>query len=480
VSQELTLLYVHGSEIGYARLGTYLAQELFKRGITVYDDDGRPPAEKLERKSAEKKVTDGRNPAPSPTNVISWVSVPTHASGFFDGQFKSILTMWESMSIPESFRETLHEFNVVMVPSPQNVELFSTFHDNVKLVTLGVDPETWHYVPPPPVHATFDFMVAGRGERKGVDVVYEAFQTVFGQWWEYDDNEARYIGNLDKPIPRLIMKSLKGHGRYYAPGIKHVTGKISDEAEADLYRSIHCYVQPSRGEGFGLQPLQAIALGRPTILTAAHGHESYAHLGIGIGSRPTKAGEFIYGPSGDWWEPDFEEVCEAMWDVYEHYDTHTETAKASAAVVAREFTWSNTTDQYLAAHGDELTKAYTGDGTWTRAQGRLYRIVTNEDHMSHAAGTYRHFEKGVEYWDIADIKRILYDAGKLDPSCLIGDDLGLAPEQMAGLDEYVSAKSFCPSCQQPLNGTPGLGEYLFQIAELEAKIRELEAERVLA
>ena len=71
-----------------------------------------------------------------------------------------------------------------------------------------------------------------------------------------------------------------------------------DSEELDLYRSCHAYLQPSRGEGFGLQPLQALALGRPTILTNAHGHASFAHLGIPLDSTMQKAAYFTPVPGG--------------------------------------------------------------------------------------------------------------------------------------------------------------------------------------
>jgi glycosyltransferase involved in cell wall biosynthesis len=435
----ITFQFVPSEQMGYGRAGVYMARELMKRGITVFDDDGDPHT------TAQKRTR-----SPEPTNLTCWVSVPIHAKGWFSGQHVSILTMWETDTLPGGFREVMHEFDTVMVPSYQNLELFSEYHDNVKLVLLGVDPTLWNYTPPRE-SKTFDFLISGHGQRKGVDVAYEAFQRVFGQWWTYDDDDRPvYKGPLDRPPARLVMKSKKGHNEYFAPGVRQVAGTLTDRDEVELYRNSHCYLQPARGEGFGLQPLQAIASGRPTILTNAHGHESYAHLGIPISTTMSKAGYFLMGEAGQWWEPDLDEVCEAMWDVYCNYDTHAATAKESAAVVASDWTWSNTADQFLDAVGDQIDLPYRGDSTWVKPERRLYKIITTRDHTSDGAGITRHFLKGKEYWDIADIKRIMFEADLLDPSCLDGDH-GLAPDQVDRFDGYRASREWCPTCQQRLN-----------------------------
>lgn len=461
---ELTFLYVPGEQIGYGRAGVYLAAELARRGITIFNDDGA--LTDTEGADARIALHGHAPPDGTATNAVCWVSVPTHANSWWDNQFTAILTMWEAMKLPESFRETLHEFDLVMVPSYQNVELFSKFHDNVKYLPLGVDPLIWRYHKPPDPHTTFNFMISGRGSRKGCDLAYEAFQTVFGKWWQFADSGAEYVGPRGKPAPELIMKSMRGHGEYYGPGVRHVTGRLSASAEVDLYKSAHCYIQPSRGEGFGLQPLQAMALGLPTILTAAHGHESFAPLGVGISAKPTTADYFIFGDAGEWWEPNFDELCEAMWDVYENYTHHVDRAKVSAATIAKDWTWERTADTFIAHMGDELTKPYTGSMTRVTPTPRLFKIVTTVDHLSNAAGVSRYFERGKVYYDIADIKRILYDAGILDPTCLEGDDLGLAPQQIDGLDEYKASRSYCPTCGEQLNTRPTYADALY--AEMES------------
>lgn len=456
---ELTLLYVHGTQIGYARMGSCIADELTSRGYTIYDMDGRPP--EFIREGTVQRLTDGSIPPPSPTNVISWMSVPTHRDGAYDGQYNSILTMWETRFLPEGFRDTLHEYDLVMVPSPQNVELFGKYHDNVQLVTLGIDPTIWHPVPTPPVGQFFDFLIAGRGNRKGTDLAYRAFRTVFKDFH-------------GSPTPRLIMKSLQGHGQFFAENVIQRPGLLSDVDERDLYARAHAYIQPSRGEGFGLQPLQAMALGRPTILTDAHGHGSFAHLGIPIPTASSKADYFIYGDAGEWWEPDFDSICEAMWDVYNDYATHAERAQRNALTVADFFSWRHTVDQFVAAHDGQLDQPFTGTTTWTRSVRRLYEIITTRDYTSDICGVMYQFKAGKSYHVFADVKRILFAIGILDPSCCGDGDQGLAPSQVDQLGKYRADHEWCPSCGQRMNSGIKRSDYIFDELNRDAEERERE------
>jgi hypothetical protein len=197
--------------------------------------------------------------------------------------------------------------------------------------------------------------------------------------------------------------------------------------------------------------LQAIALGRPTILTDAHGQASYAHLGIGIGTQAAPAEYFIYGDAGEWWEPSYDDLCEAMWDVYKNWGAHADQAKKSAAVVADEWTWSNVTDRFVDILGPEMTKPYTGDSTWRETSKKLYEIVTDRDWSCDIAGRKLVFDRGVSYWEPADVKRILFDAGLLDPVCCGPGDQGLTELQAAQLGAYRASHRTCPTCGQDLN-----------------------------
>lgn len=444
------MLYVHSLSIGYGRMGVKWAENLQRMGIDVFDDLPSPsPADAIrranERRALEEPAAGAHERRSGVCRTVLWASVPTHARGWWEGQRPLIATMWEATRLPESFRETLHHFDVCIVPSEQNVELFSQFHSNVQKVPLGVDTSVWRPTPRRAPGMFFDFLIGGSGARKGTDLAFRAFQDAFpeGSWG-------------DGPIPRLIMKSPKNEP-YAADRVEIVGGRISDEAEVALYEAAHCYLQPSRGEGFGLQPAQAIAQGLPTILTDAHGQAEFAHLGIPLGSSLTKANYFIYGDAGEWWEPDYDGLVDRMRWVYDHYEDACATAEANAESMCREFSWEKSTARLVDVIGDSLFEdgPASGElGEWFTPDALLYRVEVDRRWACEIAGTNYQFEPGRTYWEPADVKRILFDAGVLAPACLAGIDHGLAEEQVAELGDYSASHSYCSSCHQRLNSQP--------------------------
>lgn len=451
MNPQLTMLHVRGDRatvIGYGRLGVKLADALERAGVDMFNsmDSPNPPTH-LQRRIEGTRV--------GKTNVVMWVSTPGHARGWFAGQHAVLSTMWEAQRLPEAYREYLHNFDRIIVPSQHNLELFSDYHPNVSYVPLGVDPTEWFYVPRTAPTSEFRFMIGGSGTRKGVDLTVAAFRKVFATWPK------------DGPIPKLILKNPKGED-YYGDRIEMISGHLSDADEQALYASIHCYVQPSRGEGFGLQPLQAMAQGIPTILTDAHGHASFAHLGYGLSTTNATSAYFIYGDAGDWWEPDFDELCQRMEYVYSNWDAAEAHGKQAAVGVANRFTWGHAAQGYIDAIGlERLSSPYSGDGSWFEPEAKLYPIIVKREWRADVAGFTYIFKPGITYYERADLKRLLFEAEILHPDCLEeSEDTGLLPPEVARIGAYSAANEWCDHCGQRLGS--GVSKADVIMAELEA------------
>ncbi len=445
---QINMLFVHGQWIGYGRLGVEIAKQLRAQGVQVNDHlEGTEmvdtPTGMSMRLAQSQHLNEGKQSGRS--NVVCWVSVPTHGTGWWKGQTAVVFTMWEATRLPESFREALHNFDTIIVPSRQNHTLFSKYHPNVKYVPLGVDPDAWHFQARQKPTRYFRYLIGGSGARKGTDLAVRAFNKLWGEEGSWGDG----------PVPILQMKNPKAEDYWRRDGrIEMISGRISAEEEIDLYAAAHCYLQPSRGEGFGLQPLQAIAQGCPTILTNAHGHEAFAHLGWGLSTTYAPSSYFIYGDAGDWWEPNFDELCDWMRFIYENYDYACDHAERTSRIARNRFTWERTANGLLDAIGRDRLGPYKGPEEWFTPDVKLYPIVSNSTRIWDIGGTMYHFEAGVEYWVFSDVKRVMFEAGALDPSCLHDDDpknCGLTDVQVQNAPHYRALSSTCPTCGGPLN-----------------------------
>lgn len=430
LSGQLHFLYTHNNAMGYGRMGVQLHKVFTELGLDVVDH---------------------LRPTDTPAPCALWASLSSNAQGWYAGQHLALLTMWEANELPENLREGLHNFAQVFVPSLANVDLFSRYHDDVTWVPLGVDPRTWDFREREEPSRTFRFLADGRGERKGTDMAVAAFKRAFPR-------QKRGPG----PQPQLVLKGWDHNTNYVSPDIKTCQTRLSEGAEVDLYASAHCFLAPSRGEGWGLQPLQAMAQGCPTILTDAHGQEAFADLGYPVQARLAKANYRLFGESGQWWEPDLEQLIEHMRWVYDHYDQARGLARTSSAAVLDPetgFTWERTATTLVRDMRVDL-KSRLSPGPWTRPTSRLFPLIVRMDWRCEVAGEMFYFKPGKLYHERGEIKRMLFEAGCLDPACMTmdGAETGLLAEQVERIGSMSAAHEACPTCGQQLNTKP-LWEY---------------------
>ena len=414
-------------ETGYGRMGRYVLDSLKNLGVEV--NQCSSPGDESRAVHANSL----------------WMGAPSHVAGWWEGQRTHVLTMWEATGVPPGFRENVHEIDTIIVPSEQNRELFSHWHKNVKKVNLGINPDHWQYRDPPEVGAEFVFMTAGQGLRKGIDIAVHAFSTVFGG----------FVPSADSPRPVLVVKDRYRMKEVRGEGIREISGTVAPEVEIALYGTANCFLGLARGEGFGLMPLQAMAQGTPTILADAHGYHEFAELASQtVSCGMSKAEPFIFGDADQWWEPNFEEVCEAMWDMYVNYDAYLPRAKESAEYIAENLTWEKTGLALIEAMGgtESLELPDITGRVWHKPTIQQFWVVADKKCSYEVNGTVHSFEKGEDYWVFGDLKRMMYENKNLDPVCLRDiHESGLTPEQLSELDRYRSQKSRCYACGQMLN-----------------------------
>ena len=81
--------------------------------------------------------------------------------------------------------------------------------------------------------------------------------------------------SLPAPRPRLVLAGDAGWGVRVPDGVE-ITGYVARERLRELYRRARLFVYPSRHEGFGIPPLEAMACGAAVVATRTGAIPEYA------------------------------------------------------------------------------------------------------------------------------------------------------------------------------------------------------------
>lgn len=264
---------------------------------------------------------------------------------------KLSFTMWETSHIPDGtsgpFGNWAREINTharhLFVPSQHNAEVFYESGVNVPIdvVGYGLDTDRWPYVERSTERDPFTVVLLGDlTERKGPREAVIAFQRAFPS----------------NPDVRLILKTQWGHlGRFGAPIIGDTRVEIinahwSRGQVLQLLYDADCFVWPSRGEGFGLPPLQALLTGCPVVTTTHTGmaewfEPAYAEAIETAGTSPAPI-------SGDWFDPDIDSMADRLRWVYDNRKAALKKATRGAEYLRRQFSL----ERFAARLGAALDK----------------------------------------------------------------------------------------------------------------------------
>lgn len=227
--------------------------------------------------------------------------------------------------------------------------------DKLVVVPFGVNPGVFNPgVPPvpPPTQRSFRFLFVGGGiERKGFDLLLRAY---VGEFSSDDDvclvvKDFFYGGQAGQVVADLAR-------RPRAPEIRYSYGTSAHESLGRLYTACDCYVQPYRGEGFGLTIVEAMACGLPVIVTGAGPAAEYCSEETAYFVPATQVpvpGE-VWPPSlptehpPSWYEPDLGALKQLMRHAYERPAEGRRKGAAASTQVLENYTWASTVERMVA------------------------------------------------------------------------------------------------------------------------------------
>jgi len=261
--------------------------------------------------------------------------------------------------IPEDWKLAIRAESLTVAPSTWMEEVIRSEVGEdcpeVVVANHGIEPEYLNGpvgMTLPPAFSFLHFCSAGvYPERKGTPQVLSAFQSLAME--NRKVSLTLVVSEKRRPIKKLLG-SLDPRVRDRVHVRINPSG-FSPQAMIRLYRQHHVLLAPSRAEGFGIQPLEARALGIPVIKTRATGFMDHDD-NDGVHVVSTGPFEPAWGGMGQAPSLDPADVYEAMKTVMETYDDLAEAAREAASSMSR-WSWESTTEG-LANRLKE--------GTWTR------------------------------------------------------------------------------------------------------------------
>lgn len=271
------------------------------------------------------------------------------------GKVKVGFTMLEVNGFPAEWVRQANQMDEVWVPSEFNRQAFlrSGLKRPIHVIPLGVDVDHFHpqvQAFPNPAGEFVFLSLFEWGERKEPWLLLKAFNDTF---------------KASEPV-RLLCKVMNrdpGVGvreEIRKLGLKSSGGKISYLFNLEFphyqlgsfYRSADCFVAISRGEGWNMPLMEAMACGLPSIATDWGAHQEFVHEGIAYPLRSRREVPAIakcpYYTGFSWADPDPEHLRHLLREVYENRAEAKRRGLAAACEMAGRWTWDKAARKIVA------------------------------------------------------------------------------------------------------------------------------------
>lgn len=270
-------------------------------------------------------------------------------------------TPFETDGAPIGWLLGLKAMDEIWVPSNENKKSYINMNldpNKIKVIPHGADISRYNPGVKPLSYdrSKFNFgSVFDWTERKNPVALIRSYYNAFSKgedvsltlrvFWRFP------IESTLEYVKGEIQKIKDGFsGRKDFPKIILWTEILPEEALPNLYKSFDCFVLPSRGEGFGLPLIEAMACGIPTVGPSWGGNTDFMNNSNSFLVEgklvPINNGDFLklqpqYGGQ-NWFDIDEDQLSKTMRWIYDNKDKAAEVGNKSSKDVLENWTWDHT------------------------------------------------------------------------------------------------------------------------------------------
>lgn len=343
---------------GYSGSSLALVLELDRRGLPLrplylYGSDSR---EALDAGSPHPRIAALQRQGPPRLDWPQVVYGPGDLWSKNSGAYRIGFSMIEVDGLPASWVAAGQQMHEVWTPTQWGAEVFRNAGITVPVhvVPLGVDTATFRPLQQRRTRfteRTLFLSVFEWAERKGWEILLRAYAAAFAP-----ADPVLLLLKVESHAPaenpfRAIAELLP----YPTPPIAVICNqRMSSEQLAALYGAADCFVLPTRGEGWGMPVLEAMACGVPAIATNWSGMTAFLTEANGYplpikGLVPAPASTAYY--SGLRWADPDEEALVALLRHVAANPVERQRKGLQAAQDAQRWTWARAADTMMERLG---------------------------------------------------------------------------------------------------------------------------------
>jgi len=434
-----------------------LCARLLARGHELALDErsvGPPPSAQVPLNSALRDRLGASLSAPADIHIFhKWPPVLNAP----DDGYWVWMQPWEYGAIPSSWLSTLVDHvDEVWVPSNYVRRGFidcGVSEKRVFVVPNGVAPVFFgqHSQYSLKTNKRFKFLfVGGTIDRKGFDLLLGAYGRTFRQ----SDDVCLVVKDMGvgtfykgQTGEQLIAQFRSQPG---APEIEYLSQELTPEELAGLYAVCDCLVHPYRAEGFGMPIAEALACGRPVIVTAygaaldfCNDDRAYLVPARAVAGKEHRVGNLATIGPPILAEPDLDFLRYYLRHVFDHPEEARAKGDRGSAHIREYFTWDRTIDIiehrlarlherpiHRPMHYRQQAALKRPDGTQPRVS--LTMIVKNEeDNLGACLDSVAH---------LVD-EMIVVDTGSTDQTVEIARSRGAKVFHFPWVDSFSAARN---------------------------------------